>query len=94
MFNKALALELLKSRMDRPGIAIPDEMKRYWEQRLIGTVPDLEAKGVKWDDDENSIADNLLIADYAAFKITNRDNSGKMPEWLRIELRERVFRSK
>lgn len=92
MYSQDTAFELLKARMDRPGLKVQPAQERYWKQRLDGAVKDLESKGIKWDEEVNSLSDNLLIADYTAYKIRNRDESGKMPEWLRVELRERAFK--
>ena len=94
MYSEDVAFELLKARMDRPGLKVQPALERYWKQRLSGAVKELESKGIKWDSEENSLNDNILIADYTAYKIRNRDESGEMPKWLRIELRERAFKVK
>lgn len=92
MYGEETAYELLRARMDRPGLKVQPALERYWRQRLSGAVKELEAKGIVWDKEENSLNDNIFLADFTAYKIRNRDESGKMPEWLRIELRERVFK--
>lgn len=92
MFNPDLAYELLKSRMDRAGLEVPAPLQKSWKSRLREACSYLEGKGVKFDRNEDSIPDNMLIADYAAWKLTNRDNSGAMPTWLRMEIRERFLK--
>ncbi len=91
-YKESVALPLLKARMDRADRTVPQSIETYWKSRLIDAKARLEKNGVKWDTDENSTADNILIADYAAWMLTNRDSTGKMPEWLRLEIRERFIR--
>lgn len=92
MYNKELALQLLKARMDRAGLDVPPDLLSYWESRLEYANKKLIDKGVVYDDEEKSINDNSLIADYAAWMLKNRDESGAMPKWLSLEIRERFLK--
>lgn len=92
MYNKELALQLLKARMDRAGLDVPPDLQSYWEKRLEDAMKKLSNKGVVFDNEESSIQDNALIADYAAWMLKNRDESGAMPKWLRLEIRERFLK--
>ncbi len=91
-YNPTLALELLKARMDRAGLNVPPDLAKYWSNRLEAAKEKLSDKGVVYDSDTESIADNTLIADYAAWQLMNRDNPSPMPEWLRLEIRERFLK--
>ena len=73
MYNKEFALQLLKARMDRAGLDVPPDLLSYWESRLEYANKKLIDKGVVYDDEEKSINDNSLIADYAAWMLKNRD---------------------
>lgn len=92
MYNKELALQLLKARMDRAGLDVPPDLLRDWESRLEVAKKRLEEKGIVYDDEINSVSDNSLIADYAAWMLKNRDETGGMPQWLRLEIRERFLK--
>lgn len=91
-YNQSLALELLKGRMDRAGLDVPPNLEAYWSKRLEAAVKYLKDKGVVFDNDTESIADNELVADYTAYKLTNRDSTDTMPKWLRLEIRERFLK--
>lgn len=91
-YNQSLALELLKGRMDRAGLDVPPDLEAYWVKRLEAAVEYLKGKGVVFDDVEKSVADNELVADYTAYKLTNRDSTDTMPKWLRLEIRERFLK--
>ena len=92
MYNKEFALQLLKARMDRAGLDVPPDLLSYWESRLEYANKKLIDKGVVYDNEEKSINDNSLIADYAAWMLKNRDESGAMPKWLSLEIRERFLK--
>lgn len=92
MYNKELALQLLKARMDKAGLVVPPALLSYWENRLEDARKKLSNKGIVFDNEENSVQDNALVADYAAWMIKNRDESGAMPKWLRLEIRERFLK--
>jgi hypothetical protein len=92
VYNKELALQLLKARMDRAGLDVPPDLLSYWESRLEYANKKLIDKGIVYDDEEKSINDNSLIADYAAWMLKNRDESGAMPKWLSLEIRERFLK--
>ena len=86
MVNAETAFELLKSRMDRGGLPVPEAQETYWRQRLEAATEELERMGIRLED---TPSDLMLLADFTAYKITNRDDPRAMPAWLRLELRER-----
>lgn len=86
MYNKQTAFALLKARMDRAGVSTPAPLESYWMQRLEAAAKELEKKGVRLED---TVDDNMLVADYAAYKIKNRDNEAGLPRWLSLAIRER-----
>lgn len=90
-YNPNTAIELLKARMDRAGSDIPAPLLSYWQDRLDAAYSELTAYGCVFAD-EDDLSDNMLVADYAAYKILNRDNAAGMPQWLRLEIRERFLR--
>lgn len=84
--NRDISYEILKARMDRAGMDIPKAQADYWMQRLEAAEQNLADKGIYLED---TLQDNTLLADYAAFNLQNRDKGTGEPEWLRLEIRER-----
>lgn len=78
--------KLLLARLDRAGMPPPPALDHYWHQVLNAAIKEIEKKGVTLED---TIDDEMLAADYAAWMLDSRDNGGGMPEWLRIRLRDR-----
>lgn len=86
MYNAETAIALLKARMDRAGMDVPAPLETYWNARIAAAGEDLERKGIHLQD---TVDDNMLVADLAAYQSTNRDNNTGMPPWLRLKIRER-----
>lgn len=76
------ALKLLKVRIDRAGNLRDD----YLIARLDGDIEQLAENGIRLTD---STSDIMLLVDYSAWRYSNRDKPGAMPDWLRLMRRER-----
>lgn len=92
MFNtrdispRDVAFELLRARMDRGGLPVPAALETTWRITMIAAAQRLERAGIILTD---SISDALLVSDYTAYLLTNRDSAGGEPEWLRSAIRNR-----
>lgn len=80
--SKLTALGLLKQRLNRAD----DALEEYWRARIDAAAGQLEDIGITLTD---SVADVMLVTDYAVWQYQNRDKPGDMPEWLRLARRER-----
>lgn len=89
MPNLEQAYGILLARLDRAGMTIPDAQADYYRQRLEAAARTLDGNGIHLQD---TVDDTVLLADYAAWQITNRDKPGEMPAWLRLARRERWLR--
>lgn len=82
--NIETAIAMVKQRKDMmPGISKRDE---YISARVKSVVNELESKGIHLVDNE---ADLMMVVDEAVWQYNNRDQSGAVPEWLRLRRRER-----
>lgn len=82
--NIETAVEMFKQRKDMlPGISQRDD---YIEERISAVIGELEGKGIHLVD---TSADTMFVVDVAVWQYNNRDQSGAMPEWLRLARRER-----
>lgn len=86
MHNPETVYELVKSRLDRGGVSVPAAQEAYWKSRIEAAAMDLQRKGISLQDDAD---DNMLLADYAVYRIQNRDKDAGEPQWLRLAIRER-----
>lgn len=80
--SKLTALGLFKQRINRAD----DALEEYWRARIDAAAGHLEEIGITLTD---SVADVMLVTDYAVWQYQNRDKPGNMPEWLRLARRER-----
>ena len=85
--SKLTALGLLKQRLNRAD----DALEEYWRARIDAAAGQLEDIGITLTD---SVADVMLVTDYAVWQYQNRDKPGNMPEWLRLARRERWLNNK
>lgn len=82
--NTETALTLVKTRLNRlPGDTSLDE---YLAKRIDAAIGEIEATGIALTD---SVADLMLVVDYAVWAYQNRDQATGMPDWLRLRRRER-----
>ena len=83
------ALELMKARLNRlPSDTVLDV---YFQARIDAARGYLEGIGIHLTD---SVEDLLLLVDLAVWQYQNRDKPGGMPDWLRLQRRERWLREK
>lgn len=84
--NQALAL--MKARLNR----MPQDMTLddYFFTRLQAAAEELNR--MFRADLDDSTADLMLLVDYAVWSYQNRDQSGAMPAWLRLRMRERFLK--
>lgn len=82
--NVETVVALVKQRKDMmPGISQRDD---YITERVKAVISEMAGKGIHLVDDP---ADVMLAVDMTAWQYKNRDQSGAMPEWLRLARRER-----
>ena len=87
MPNLETALGLVKARLNR--LAGDTSLDTYLQARISAAVQSLENTGITLTDSQEDL---MLVVDVAVWQYQNRDKPGSMPEWLRLERRERWFR--
>ena len=87
MPNLETALGLVKARLNR--LASDTSLDTYLQARISAAVQSLEDTGITLTDSQEDL---MLVVDVAVWQYQNRDKPGSMPEWLRLERRERWFR--
>jgi hypothetical protein len=78
-------LSLVKSRLNR--LTSDKSLDVYFTARIESAQKELTRIGIQID--EESVRDQLLLADLVAWQYQNRDKPGGMPDWLRLARRER-----
>ena len=78
-------LSLVKARLNR--LASDTTLDPYLTARIESAQKELMRIGIQID--EESVRDQLLLADLVAWQYQNRDKPGGMPDWLRLARRER-----
>lgn len=80
----AQALSLVKARLNRPpGDTALDE---YLTKRIEAAIAKLEKTGIHLTERAD---DMMFLVDYTVWQYQNRDKPGDMPDWLRLDRRER-----
>ena len=82
----AQAYALLLARRDRAGLQQPEALEAYYKSALAAAQQELQSTGISLSD---TLSDVLLLVDVASWNLSNREKTGKMPEWLRLKRRER-----
>ncbi|MEA4914570.1 MAG: hypothetical protein VB061_08365 [Christensenella sp.] len=85
-YNETTALSLLMGRLDRPGVATPAPLTEYWTSALRAAAAELTKKGILLQD---TVEDNMLVANLAADTLLSRDRTTGRPGWLTLAIRER-----
>lgn len=85
-YDEALALELVKSRLDR--LTLDTGKKKYLEARIEEAAQELADEGITITD---SMSDLLLIVDLAVYNYGNRDKNEPQPKWLRKKISRRFL---
>lgn len=86
--NESTALELMKARLNR--LSGDTSLDDYFSARITAAVEYLEGIGITLTD---STEDLMLTVDTAVWQYQNRDKPGGMPDWLRLQRRERWLRT-
>lgn len=85
--NESIALGLIKARLNR--MQSDTSLDSYFQARLSGAIGYLEGIGISLTDSDEDL---MLVVDFAVWQYQNRDNPGAMPDWLRLQRRERWLR--
>ena len=85
-YSETTALALLMGRLDRPGVATPAPLTEYWTSALRAAAAELTNKGILLQD---TVDDNMLVANLAADNLLSRDRTTGRPAWLTLAIRER-----
>lgn len=87
-FSLESAFALLKARLDRAGLMIPEAQETEWRTILDGVIEELTAKGIRLTD---AADDYYLAAELAAQRI-RRDAPGGYTEELRHAILARFLK--
>lgn len=82
--NEETALALVKARLNR--LQTDTTLDAYLTARIKAAAENLHTIGINLGD---GAEDLLLLVDLTVWQYQNRDQSGGMPEWLRLRRRER-----
>ena len=85
--NETTALALVKARLNR--LQSDTSLDSYFQARLSGAIEYLEGVGIGLTDSDEDL---MLVVDFAVWQYQNRDNPGAMPDWLKLQRRERWLR--
>ena len=85
--NETTALALVKARLNR--LQSDTSLDSYFQARLSGAIEYLEGIGIGLTDSDE---DMMLVVDFTVWQYQNRDNPGAMPDWLKLQRRERWLR--
>lgn len=86
---KGTALSLMKARLNRT--ASDKTLDGYFGQRIEAAALELEGNGIRLTD---SADDLMLLVDFTVWRYQNRDSKESMPNWLRLQRRERWLRQR
>jgi len=81
------SLELIKQRLGRLDTILDDQLM----MRAQSAEMELTRKGIALQDD---VEDLMLLVDYTVWSYQSRDQSGGMPQWLSLRIRERFISQK
>lgn len=84
-YTESTVLGLVKARLNR--LASDTSLDDYLTKRIEAADKELEKTGIYLVAD--AVDDSVFLADFAVWRIQNRDKPGGMPEWLRLGRRER-----
>ena len=85
--NESIALGLIKARLNR--MQSDTSLDSYFQARLSGAIGYLEGIGISLTDSDEDL---MLVVDFTVWQYQNRDNPGAMPDWLKLQRRERWLR--
>ena len=82
--NTATVLLLVKTRLNR--LAGDTSLDSYLTARIEGAAKELADVGISISTDDTS--QTIFLVDYVVWQYQCRDDSGAMPDWLRLRRRE------
>lgn len=83
-FDPIIVLPLVKARL---GIRVNTADNDHLIPKIKAAYAKItDQKGIKYD--QNKFDHVEVLVDYACWLYENRDKSGAMPDWLRLEIRE------
>lgn len=86
VYNAALALNLVKDRLNRMRVATQGD--EYLKTRIEAAAQRLKQNGITLRD---TTSDLTLLVDMTVWEYQNRDKMTGMPQWLRDARRERFL---
>lgn len=89
-YTEVTVLGIVKARLNR--LASDTSLDEYLKARIAAADKEFERSGIVLVKDDAD--DAMLLADYTAWRYSNRDQSGAMPEWLRLARRERWLKGR
>ena len=84
MIEKSMALQLMKARLNR--IESDTSLDELFECVIEASAQELERAGIRLN---NSTQDLMLVVNTAVWHYQSRDSQAGMPDWLRLQRRER-----
>lgn len=87
--DTAMALSMVKTRLNR--LQTDTSLDEYLRLRILAAISEAENIGIDLD---TCGPDGLMyLIDYTVWSYQNRDESGGMPDWLRLRRRELWLRT-
>lgn len=88
-YDAGTTLSLVKARLNR--MPKDTSLDSYLTSRIQAAAQKLAESGINL---RNDVRDNMFLADYTVWQYQSRDKAGAMPEWLRMEMRERFIQDR
>lgn len=89
-YTESTVLGIVKARLNR--LASDTSLDEYLKARIAAADEELKGNGINLVIDD--VRDSVLLADMVVWQYGNRDNPNGMPEWLRLQRRERWLRER
>lgn len=89
-YTTSTVLGIVKARLNR--LATDTSLDDYLEQRIAAADKELTRTGINLIADDAQ--DSVFLADFVVWQHNNRDKMDGMPEWLRLERRERWLKER
>ena len=87
-YTESTVLGIVKARLNR--LASDTSLDDYLNARIAAADEELKGNGINLVVDD--VRDTVLLADMVVWQYSNRDNPNGIPEWLRLQRRERWLR--
>lgn len=86
VYNAELALRMVKHRLEYMQVKMPKD--DYLTARISAAAEKLKNRGIRLTD---STDDLMLLVDVTVWNYQNRDKHAGVPEWLRMDIRDRFL---